>query len=166
MEESLRINPPLPNTFERVVPSGGASVCGKFIPGDTVVSVSQLSANLSDKHFQRPNEFLPIRWMGGKEFRVENKNARKPFSYGVRNCPGQMCDFPYYSPCFVVLTHSIISIACAQARVILARLYKDFDISLNAECCDWALRCRVYDSIEKPPLMVRISRRYDLHNRM
>lgn len=54
-----------------------------------MVGVSQLSANMSNKHFVHPDEFLPARWLGGEDFLGDVKRARKPFSYGPRNCAGQ-----------------------------------------------------------------------------
>jgi cytochrome P450 len=89
LEECLRMLPPVPNVFPRVVPPEGATICGHFVPGGSVVGVNQLSANMSSKHFSLPDSFLPTRWLGGDEFSNDNRRARKPFSYGPRNCAGQ-----------------------------------------------------------------------------
>lgn len=89
IEESLRMFPPALNLFPRVVPQGGAQICGHFVPGGSSVCVSQLSQNLSRQNFVNSTDFIPSRWLGGDEFQSDNRKARKPFGYGPRNCAGQ-----------------------------------------------------------------------------
>lgn len=89
IEESLRMFPPALNLFPRVVPGGGAQICGHFVPGGSSVCVSQLSQNLSSQNFVNSTDFVPSRWLGGDEFQNDNRKARKPFGYGPRNCAGQ-----------------------------------------------------------------------------
>ena len=81
--------PPAVNLFPRVVPAGGAHICGHFVPGGTSVCVSQLSQNLSNENFVDGTEFIPSRWLGDERFQNDNRKARKPFGYGPRNCAGQ-----------------------------------------------------------------------------
>ncbi|KAJ5601665.1 hypothetical protein N7510_011199 [Penicillium lagena] len=137
LEECLRMLPPVPNVFPRVVPPEGATICGHFVPGGAVVGVNQLSANMSSKHFVRPESFLPTRWLGGDEFSNDNRRARMPFSYGPRNCAGK-------------------NTAYMHSKMIIARLVSEFDIALAPVCLDWPQRCKGYDTVEKPPLYVKL----------
>ncbi|KAJ5084713.1 hypothetical protein NUU61_009292 [Penicillium alfredii] len=137
LEECLRMLPPVPNVFPRVVPREGVTICGHFVPGGSIVGVSQLSANMSSKHFSQPAEFLPTRWLGREEFHHDNRRARKPFSYGPRNCAGQ-------------------NAAYMHSKIIIARLVSEFDISLDPTCLDWPQRCKSYDTVEKPPLYLKL----------
>ena len=36
LDEALRLYPPAPGNFHRVVPEEGAVVCGKFVPGGVI----------------------------------------------------------------------------------------------------------------------------------
>ena len=89
VEESLRYSPPVPVTLPRIVPPQGAVICGHFLPEGTSVGVNQVAANLSARNFSNPEAFTPERWMGDAEFAGDDRNARKPFSHGPRNCLGK-----------------------------------------------------------------------------
>ena len=91
IEEGLRVYPPVPAGFERVVPSSGAPIAGHFVPGGTVVVIPALSTFLSGQNFASPDEFAPERWMENKEdrFSTDCATAFKPFSVGPHACFGQ-----------------------------------------------------------------------------
>ncbi len=44
LDESLRIYPPGTGTHRRVSAEGGAAVCGRYIPGGTIVGINQAFA--------------------------------------------------------------------------------------------------------------------------
>lgn len=89
VQESLRMCPPGPAVFPRVVPEGGRVVCGQFVPGGFTVGVHQLAADRSSRNFADPESFLPERWLGDLHFVKDDKAACQPFSYGPRNCIGK-----------------------------------------------------------------------------
>jgi cytochrome P450 len=89
LEEGLRLYPPIPTGFPRVVPAGGDTVSGHYIPGGTSVCVSQYASNHSARNFKDPEKFEPERWMGGKEWEGDLRETVNPFSFGPRGCLGK-----------------------------------------------------------------------------
>ncbi|KAL8826317.1 MAG: hypothetical protein Q9191_003868 [Dirinaria sp. TL-2023a] len=85
--EAMRMYPPLPLPLPRVVPKGGDTVDGNFIPEATVVSTNPLAANLSPQNFGSPLEFRPERWLKGET--KDDLEASQPFSLGARSCLGR-----------------------------------------------------------------------------
>lgn len=89
IEESLRIFPLAHVSLPRIVPPGGATVCGDWLPGGTSVGVTPWAASHSQQNFKQAEDFIPERWLGGKEWENKNKKAAQAFSYGPRNCLGR-----------------------------------------------------------------------------
>jgi cytochrome P450 len=89
LQEALRMYPPVPTGFPRVVPAAGDRISGHYIPGGTSVYVSQHAANHSDRNFRAPERYVPERWMGGEEWEGDRREAMQPFSFGPRNCLGK-----------------------------------------------------------------------------
>lgn len=89
IEEALRLGPPGPGTFPRVVPDGGRTVCGSFVPAGYSVGVHHLSINRSPAHFREHDGFHPERWLDDPRFESDKKAAAQPFSFGPRNCIGK-----------------------------------------------------------------------------
>jgi cytochrome P450 len=85
--EALRIYPALPLGLPRVVPEGGDSVDGHWIPAGTIVSVNPYAACLSPKNFESPWVFKPERWT--EEGTKDILDASQPWSCGPRGCIGQ-----------------------------------------------------------------------------
>lgn len=87
LDESLRIYPPGTGSHRRVVPSGGATVCGRQIPGGTVVGINQYACYRSPHNFSQSDEFIPERWLTDSS--NDKKDALQPFHVGPRNCLGR-----------------------------------------------------------------------------
>lgn len=110
LNEGMRLCPTIPDSMRRLVPAGGAVVCGQILPADTVVSIPPWASNRSSRNFGRPDEFLPERWTSPeKEGKDDSKIAFNPFSLGPHNCPGQ-------------------NLAWLELRLILARLIWRFEM--------------------------------------
>lgn len=90
LQEGLRIYPPVPIGLPRVVPPGGATVCGHDLPEGTTLSVHHLATYRNEELFRRSHEFLPERWLGDSEFKDDKLDALEPFSFGPRNCLGKV----------------------------------------------------------------------------
>lgn len=97
LQEGLRMYPPVPAELPRIVPAGGATVCGEWIPGGTSLGVHHLSTYRNEEFFRKPHEFHPERWLGDPEFKDDKLDAMEPFSVGPRNCLGKVRDFQ--DPC-------------------------------------------------------------------
>ncbi|KAJ2998876.1 hypothetical protein NUW58_g188 [Xylaria curta] len=85
LNETLRLYPPTPIGLPRVVPKGGVTIAGQWVPQDTSVAVWQLAAYYSSRNFTRPEEFHPERFLGDPEFAKDDLDVLQPFSVGPRN---------------------------------------------------------------------------------
>ncbi|TLS20861.1 uncharacterized protein PpBr36_10870 [Pyricularia pennisetigena] len=141
IDETLRIFPPGPGAFPRVVPDGGRTILGRFVPGGTTVGMHHLSVGRSRENYVLPDEFHPERWLAeDKRFDRDRKAASQPFSFGPRNCIGK-------------------NLALAELRLILARMFWNFDMELCPESKGWADRQQMYTTWKKTELPIKISPR-------
>ncbi|KAK4240414.1 cytochrome P450 [Achaetomium macrosporum] len=142
IDEALRMYPPVPQGNDRVVPAGGARVCGDLLPEGTIVVVSQLSTYRQKRNWFRPDSFLPERWLpeAGPEFARDCKASFKPFLVGPQNCLGQ-------------------ELANLTLRLIVSKLLLNFDLRLEPESdMTWQTDLPVYNVWIKPPLMVQLAK--------
>jgi cytochrome P450 len=64
MKEAMRMHPGVSFPLERIVPSGGAELCGVQLPGGTVVGVNPAVIHRNTDIFGADaNEFRPERWL-------------------------------------------------------------------------------------------------------
>lgn len=83
VKEGLRLSMVNPNSFPRVVPVGGWSFHGHYIPGGTNVGVASRELHFNPCTFAEPEKFIPERWM---EPSAEMHRDWVPFSKGPRGC--------------------------------------------------------------------------------
>ncbi|KAK8045087.1 hypothetical protein PG993_005111 [Apiospora rasikravindrae] len=138
VHESLRLCPPGPAVFPRVVPQGGRVVCGQFVPGGYTVGVHQLAADRSSHNFVDPESFIPDRWLGDSRFEKDDKAACQPFSYGPRNCIGK-------------------NLAMAEIKTILSQVIWNFDMELHPASRGWLNRQKAFTSWKKEELKVALA---------
>jgi len=128
INETLRLNPPVPSGVFRKTPSEGVNIGTTFIPGDTVIQMPQYVmsrckftkllagpchfANMfaAEDNYARANEFVPDRWREGSTL-IKHKDAFAPFSTGPFGCIGK-------------------NLAYMEVRTITVQLVDQFDISL------------------------------------
>ncbi|OCK77527.1 cytochrome P450 [Lepidopterella palustris CBS 459.81] len=137
IEEGLRMYPPVPIGMPRCTPPEGATICGKFVPGGTVVYMSHYATYYSAANFTSPKSFIPERWTGDLRFANDNKFAFQPFSYGPRNCLGK-------------------NMAYHEMRLILSKILFNFDLQLCEESEGWTNQ-ECWTLWEKHPLMVKLT---------
>ncbi|KAJ5566018.1 Cytochrome P450 [Penicillium sp. DV-2018c] len=118
LNEGLRMYPPAPYGFPRMVDGEGDWICGQWIPGGTAVGVPILAAHMSSRNFKNPESFIPERFMGDVEYESDNRHAVQAFSVGPRDCLGR-------------------NLAYAEMRLILARMIWNFDMELCADSREW-----------------------------
>ncbi|KAL8832623.1 MAG: hypothetical protein Q9191_000139 [Dirinaria sp. TL-2023a] len=126
-QEGFRMAPAIPTQIPRIVPPGGDTVCGEFLPGNTFVGVPQFAAYRSKDNFSFPDDFIPERWLPGPYDVVsscvsdpgqvtstlarDNRKVVQPFSVGPRSCIA-------------------ITLAYAEMRLVLAKLLWNFRLSV------------------------------------
>jgi cytochrome P450 len=90
IKEGLRLNPPAPNLFARVVPPGGKTIDGHFIPGGAdVTSHAYIVQRDAATYGSDANEFVPERWMQSEARNFELEAAQFTFGTGARVCLGR-----------------------------------------------------------------------------
>lgn len=159
INEALRLFPPGAVAMQRIVPQGGATIDGHYIPAGTTVSVAPWAASRSPTNFVDPDSFRPERWLQthetyySDEFANDKLGASRPFGYGPKRCIGE--DLSYL-----------------EARLIISHLLFTFDMELDVgdESQDtnrlWNLRpnnegIKLYQVLMKPDLWVRLRKRSD-----
>ncbi|KAK4234237.1 cytochrome P450 [Achaetomium macrosporum] len=138
IDEALRIYPPVPIGLPRVVPKGGASIAGNYVPEKTVVAIHQWAMYHNDENFKDPFAYRPERWLGDPAFASDRKDAFQPFHLGPRNCLGR-------------------NLAYVEMRLSLARVLWNFDLRIAEESLDWMRKQRIYNFWEKGKLNVYLT---------
>ncbi|KAI8321111.1 cytochrome P450 [Martensiomyces pterosporus] len=108
--ESLRIRGVSAIMMPRVVPKGGATFQGHFLPEGTQVGISIAGLNHNKDIWDNPQRFNPERFLNNEAA----KQNVMTFSAGVRVCPGR-------------------NLAWVEMTTILANLLKDYSIALPAD---------------------------------
>ena len=147
IHEALRLFPPSAASQQRIVPPGGATIDGYYVPAGKTVAVSPWASTRSRLNFHEPDMFRPERWLGDEKFANDNLNASLPFGTGPRVCIGR-------------------NLAYLEMRLILAHLLWSFDFELDRGKYEeknkvWGLDgkmepMRVFHSMTKPELWVRL----------
>ncbi|TRX96500.1 hypothetical protein FHL15_002772 [Xylaria flabelliformis] len=115
LQETLRLYPPSPASQQRIVPPGGATIDGYYIPGGKTVAVAPWVSTHSSLNFYEPDTFQPERWLSENEkFSKDQLNASLPFGTGPRVCMGK-------------------NLAYLEMLLITAHLLWNFDLELDLE---------------------------------
>jgi cytochrome P450 len=137
LQESQRLYPASAGSLPRVTPPGGCTIAGRYVSGNTSVSINHWSAYHASFNFTRPYDFIPERWLGGKEWESDKRKIVQPFSVGPRNCIGR-------------------NLAMAEMRVLLTRLVWGFEMVLDEKSTGWSRGQKVFLVYDKPSLWVRL----------
>ncbi|KAI0450404.1 cytochrome P450 [Xylaria acuta] len=91
IKETLRMHPATGLPLERVVPEGGATICGRFFPAGTIVGINSWVAHRSIETFGADaDEFRPERWLINDADKLAAMNRQWiPFGVGSRTCLGR-----------------------------------------------------------------------------
>ncbi|KAK7932274.1 hypothetical protein PG985_002986 [Apiospora marii] len=122
INETLRIQPSAPSANPRVTPAQGLEISESefgprlWIPGDVEILQPPYVIQRDQRWFERPDEFLPERWLAGSEIKCD-RTAFFPFHLGKHACIGK-------------------PMAMEELRSVLARLALQFDMGL-ASGQDW-----------------------------
>ena len=142
VNEGFRICNPVPGGLPRVVPPGGDTYNGVWLPGGTKIRVQTLSVNRSETYFTDPNIFVPERWLDKQpeKYKGDRLSASKPFSVGFHSCLGR-------------------PLALLELRLVLAKLLWSYDFEgLPGKMPDFD-DFPVITIIQKEPVMLKVSPR-------
>ncbi|KAL6152337.1 hypothetical protein ACJQWK_04477 [Exserohilum turcicum] len=139
IDETMRLYPPSPTSHPRLVTPEGGIIAGYFVPGNTLVGISQYSAFRSPHNFAWPDEFAPERFVDSNQlaWAGDKRDVLQPFLFGPRNCIGR-------------------NLALIEMRLVLALVVFEFDIEVLPESRNW-IRQKLFTTWERPSLMVRMT---------
>lgn len=91
IKEAFRLHPAAGLPLERIVPTGGAEICGELIPGGTIVGCNAWVIHRRPEVFGEDVEmYKPERWIeAGKEERKIMEGTMFQFGMGARTCIGK-----------------------------------------------------------------------------
>jgi cytochrome P450 len=121
IKETFRIHPSTGFLLERIVPAGGAVICGEYVPAGTAVSCLQWIIHRHKPTFGDDVEtFRPERWLdAAPEQRANMEKFLVPFGYGSRLCLGRDIGlFEVYKIAATVLNRYRVStdVNCVEIR--------------------------------------------------
>ncbi|CAG8953633.1 hypothetical protein HYFRA_00010092 [Hymenoscyphus fraxineus] len=144
ISEGLRVCNPVPGGLPRVVPEGGDTYCGIFLPEGTRLAVRTFATNRSQKNFNDPDKFAPERWLAEDQrptdYSKDSLTASRPFSSGFHSCLGR-------------------PLAMLEMRLVIIKLLLAFDISVDAKDSVNFDDFPVIMLIQKLPMLLRIKPR-------
>ncbi|PSN61434.1 cytochrome P450 [Corynespora cassiicola Philippines] len=147
LNEGLRMCNPIPCGLPRVVPPGGDTYCGVYLPGGTRLGTRTFAINRSPRYFHNADRFVPERWLplGERpaEYADDKLSASRPFSVGFHSCLGK-------------------PLAWIELRLVMCRLLWKFDFAAmpgeEASFDDFPIIMLV----QKGPVKVSVQVRKDL----
>ncbi|TKY90036.1 hypothetical protein EX895_000034 [Sporisorium graminicola] len=111
LNESLRYHSTSAIGLPRVIPEGGATVCGQRFPAGTILSVPAYTLHRDKSVFgEDADEYNPDRWLAPNAKRDFEK-AFIPFSVGPRACVGR-------------------NVAMMELSILIAAIFRRYDIVL------------------------------------
>ncbi|KAH8844072.1 hypothetical protein MCOR07_004704 [Pyricularia oryzae] len=118
--EALRQHTPFTVAIPRIVPEGGATVDGHFLPAGTVCGVPHWASAHLPTNFANPDAFVPERWLPDPPapYDQDKRDTFKPFAKGSMDCIGKR-----------LVYHEV--------RMVMATLFWHFDMSLCEQSVDW-----------------------------
>jgi cytochrome P450 len=108
INESMRLSPSVFLYSPRVTPPEGLVIKGHYIPGNMIVQIPPFPLFHDARHFVRPDDFIPERWLDKPEL-VLRKDAFNPFMMGPYSCAGK-------------------SMAMMELRSVVGRVINEFDV--------------------------------------
>ncbi|PWN22638.1 cytochrome P450 [Microstroma glucosiphilum] len=112
VSESLRYHSTSSMGLPRLVPEGGAVICGKHFPAGTTLSVPAYTIHRNQSVWgSDADSYNPDRWLATKDARANFERAFVPFSIGPRACVGR-------------------NVALLELQLLLSTLFRRYDFEL------------------------------------
>ncbi|KAM0193785.1 hypothetical protein ACHAPA_010240 [Fusarium lateritium] len=132
IREVYRLHPSAGGKAERVVPPGGRTLAGTYLPEGTIVSTSVLALHYDEKVYPDPLNFSPERWLEGDEASHKARDAHLiPFGYGGRICLGK-------------------ALATMELKMLAAALYLDHESQPSMRTNSASMKqCSTHDAVPR-----------------
>ncbi|KAJ5746816.1 cytochrome P450 [Penicillium odoratum] len=89
INETLRLKPAVPSVNPILTSPHGLHIEEVWIPGDTIVVIPQYVLQRDERYFPSGSEFIPERWLEGKNDFSKHEEAYFPFQIGRYSCVGK-----------------------------------------------------------------------------
>lgn len=130
IKESMRIHPALGQILPRVVPAGGITLCGKFLPEGTEVGCNAWTVHRDPAVFgEYVDEWRPERWLDADEEKVKAMD-RYSFIFGAGS---RTCKYPDTGRRRPLLTSPLgigRHIAMLELSKLIPELFRTYEIHL------------------------------------
>ncbi|KAJ5747630.1 uncharacterized protein N7511_009326 [Penicillium nucicola] len=147
--EALRLHPPFCLPFERVIPEGGATICGTYLAAGTVVGMSPYIVNRDkDTYGNDADEWRPERWLNLDDMdRRRLENGILTFGAGRRTCLGRNIAIFEMKKLFpaLLMRYKVSAIGPVQLRMENSWLFKQWDLHVQI---------RLNEAVQPPRLEV------------
>lgn len=110
IKEGLRTGHGVAAPRSRVVPLGGATIAGHFVPGGAIVAIAHSFVHNSSAIFESPHEFKAERWLGEDGKSLDQWLVA--FGRGARSCIG-------------------VNLAWAELTIGLGTMLRRFDMTMD-----------------------------------
>lgn len=139
IKETIRMFPSVGLLLERVVPKGGAAICGTHFSEGTVVGINAWVLHYNEEIFPEPYKFSPERWIESSPEKLKEMNAASfGFGAGTRYCLGK-------------------NIGLMEIKKLIPQLYRNYNISFADAKKDWNVRC--YWFVQQSNFILNLERR-------
>ncbi|KAL3459726.1 cytochrome P450 [Aspergillus heterothallicus] len=123
MKEALRLHPGVQMLLERVVPEGGATVCGTYLSAGTIVGINPVVIHYSKEVFGSDvNSFRPERWLeaSAEQLKLMDRSFFA-FGHGSRTCIGK-------------------NISLLEMGKLVPQILREFDVEWASDNPEWSIK--------------------------
>lgn len=140
MKEAMRLHPAVGFLLERVVPQGGATLAGNWLPEGTVVGVNPwVVARDKTVYGEDAEAFRPERWLEKDAFKLKMMEASfLAFGAGARTCLGK-------------------NVSLLEMSKLVPQMLRKYTVDLADPAREWELHD--YWFVQQTGLICRFSRR-------
>lgn len=142
--EGLRMRPPVPTMFPKVVPPQGDEIDGKFIPGGTAIGWNLMPMMRSPHYWGHdPDVFRPERFLEVDEkVRMSmERNVDMVFGYGRYGCAGKPLAIMELNKIYFEVSLSVIFSQFSPGSNGQPQLFRSFDFQLVNPMKPWDSEC-------------------------
>jgi len=139
IKEALRLHPAVGMMLERLVPAGGATICGKHISGGTIVGINPWAVHYDPDVFPEPEKFEPERWLKGSMNEAHLAAMERSFfafGAGSRICMGR-------------------NLSMIEMRKIVPELLRRFTFQLESADAEWEVHTAWFTPQKMPMCTVK-----------